>query len=102
MLLELQSVHGGYGKKEIIKGVDFHADHGDIVCLAGPNGCGKTTLFRLILGSLPLSDGHIFIDGYHFRRRICIYPRFQRGSETGGRWYIRHGIQKIREQSGST
>ena len=63
MLLELQSVHGGYGKKEIIKGVDFHADHGDIVCLAGPNGCGKTTLFRLILGSLPLSDGHIFIDG---------------------------------------
>lgn len=63
MLLELQNVHGGYGKKEIVKGVDCHADHGDILCLAGPNGCGKTTLFRLILGSLPLSDGHIFIDG---------------------------------------
>lgn len=63
MLLELQNVHGGYGKKEIVKGVDCHADHGDILCLAGPNGCGKTTLFRLILGSLPLSAGHIFIDG---------------------------------------
>lgn len=62
MLLELQNVHGGYGKKEIVKGVDCCADHGDILCLAGPNGCGKTTLFRLILGSLPLSDGHIFID----------------------------------------
>ena len=47
MLLELQSVHGGYGKKEIIKGVDFHADHEDIVCLAGPNGCGTVSYTHL-------------------------------------------------------
>ena len=63
MLLQLQNVSGGYGNKDVVKNVSCHAHEGEILCLAGPNGCGKTTLFRLILGSLPLSGGHIFIDG---------------------------------------
>lgn len=63
MLLQLQNVSGGYGNKDVVKNVSCHTHEGEILCLAGPNGCGKTTLFRLILGSLPLSGGHIFIDG---------------------------------------
>ena len=63
MLLQLQNVSGGYGKGDIVKNVSCEADEGDILCLAGPNGCGKTTLFRLIMGSIPLSGGRILIDG---------------------------------------
>ena len=63
MLLELEQVRGGYGNGDIVKGVTCGADHGDVLCLVGPNGCGKTTLFRLMLGSIPISGGFIRIDG---------------------------------------
>lgn len=63
MLLELEDVRGGYGSGDVVKGVSCSACAGEILCLVGPNGCGKTTLFRLMLGSLPLSGGKIQIDG---------------------------------------
>ena len=65
MLLEIQNVRGGYGNGDIVKGVSCSADHGDVLCLVGPNGCGKTTLFRLMLGSIPVSGGDIIIDGHN-------------------------------------
>ncbi len=63
MLLEMENVYGGYGHGDVVRGVSCHADAGDILCLVGPNGCGKTTLFRLMLGSIPVRQGAIRIDG---------------------------------------
>lgn len=62
MLLELENVYGGYNRGDIIRGVTCSAGKGEILCLLGPNGCGKTTLFRLILGTLPISAGKIKIE----------------------------------------
>ena len=63
MRLEVDDVCGGYGSGDVIRGVSCRADGGEILCLVGPNGCGKTTLFRLLLGALPLRRGEIRIDG---------------------------------------
>ena len=76
MLLEIENVFGGYGNGDILKGISCSADYGDVLCLLGPNGCGKTTLFRMILGSLPVSNGKIKIAGKNisdFTTNDCIY-----------------------------
>ncbi len=44
MLLEINQVYGGYGNGDIVKGISCSADLGDVLCLVGPNGCGKTTV----------------------------------------------------------
>ena len=70
MLLEIENVFGGYGNGDILKGISCSADYGDVLCLLGPNGCGKTTLFRMILGSLPVSNGKIKIAGKNIKESL--------------------------------
>lgn len=63
MLLEIKNLYGGYGKNDICKNINFNISSSEILCLLGPNGCGKSTLFKLILGLIKKSNGDIFIDG---------------------------------------
>lgn len=64
MLLDVKDLRGGYGGGDVVKGITFQAGKGEIVFLAGPNGCGKTTLLRLLLGRLPTSGGAVRLDGH--------------------------------------
>tara|TARA_B100001142_G_scaffold134331_1_gene135800 strand:+ start:2619 stop:3338 length:720 start_codon:yes stop_codon:yes gene_type:complete len=48
--LEVKNVKGGYGSVKIIHGIDIYVDEGEFVTIIGPNGCGKSTLIKIIFG----------------------------------------------------
>lgn len=62
-LLELHGVVAGYGKVEVLHGVDLAVPPGTITALLGPNGVGKTTTLRTISGTLKCRGGGIWFDG---------------------------------------
>ena len=61
--LTARNLSCGYHRKAILTGVDLEVCTGEVLCLLGPNGVGKTTLFRTLLGHLPPVSGHVEIDG---------------------------------------
>lgn len=69
MALELNDVHAGYGRIEILRGVSLQVPAGSVVALLGPNGVGKTTTLRAISGTLPVSSGSIRLDGKRIDNR---------------------------------
>lgn len=67
MKMEVRHVACGYGGRAIVKDVSLTISSGDLLCLLGPNGVGKTTLFKSILGLLPILSGSILLDGEDVR-----------------------------------
>lgn len=59
-VFELSNVTYQYDNKPIIKNLDLLINRGDKLALIGPNGCGKTTLIKLLLGQLKAQSGDIF------------------------------------------
>jgi iron complex transport system ATP-binding protein len=67
MEIELRDVSCGYAGKAVVEDVNLVVRSGDLLCLLGPNGVGKSTLFKSILGLQPLLSGSILIDGENIR-----------------------------------
>src|SRR5262245_13729506 len=63
MRLDVDDLAFGYPGKSVGRGVSFTLAGGDVLCLLGPNGGGKTTLFKTILRLLPLQHGRVAVDG---------------------------------------
>ena len=61
-LLEVTDLHAGYGRAEVLHGLNLRADKGSVVTVIGPNGAGKSTLLNALMGVLP-SRGGIAFDG---------------------------------------
>lgn len=62
-MLQVSDLHVYYGESHILRGVDMHVPHGEMVCLIGRNGVGKTTLLRSIMGILKPRVGNIYLEG---------------------------------------
>ncbi|WP_208560699.1 ABC transporter ATP-binding protein [Marinilactibacillus kalidii] len=61
-MLEVKDVHKKFGRKKVLNGVSFTAQKGDITCLLGINGVGKTTILNAIMNLTPIQKGSILID----------------------------------------
>ncbi|WP_202319780.1 heme ABC exporter ATP-binding protein CcmA [Archaeoglobus neptunius] len=62
-MIDVKNVSAGYGDGEVIHNVNFRIGRGEIYILLGPNGSGKTTIFRVVAGILPPTKGRVMIDG---------------------------------------
>ena len=62
-MLKIDDIHVSYGKVKALFGITLEAKPGEILCLLGRNGAGKTTVMKSIMGLLPLSQGTITLDG---------------------------------------
>ncbi len=61
-IISVSDLKKSYGRKEVLKGVSFSAQSGQIIGLLGPNGCGKTTLIKILTGLIKDYDGDVRID----------------------------------------
>ena len=65
VILNCQNLYKHFGKKEILKGISFEICSGDILGFIGPNGSGKTTTIKLILGLQSIDNGSVEINGFN-------------------------------------
>ncbi|MBQ0005622.1 MAG: ABC transporter ATP-binding protein [Clostridiales bacterium] len=76
---EVQNLTAGYGNNTVLENISFETQRGELVGVIGPNGCGKTTLYKAICNSLP-HEGGCYIDGIELENlsprelaRLCAY-----------------------------
>lgn len=62
-MLNVNNLHVSYGQSEALHGITFNANRNETVAIMGRNGMGKTTLFKSLIGVLPLKSGTITVDG---------------------------------------
>jgi len=61
-LLEVSDLHAGYGRAEVLTGLNLKLDKGQVITVIGPNGAGKSTTLNALMGVLP-SRGRVRFDG---------------------------------------
>ena len=83
-LLEACGVVAGYGETEILHGVSITVDEGEVVTIIGPNGCGKSTLMKAIVGLVRVRTGSVTFRGQEIsssppetivRTGLCYVPQ---------------------------
>ena len=82
-VLDVKGLRAGYGRTEVLHGIDLRVPAGSVVAVLGANGAGKSTLLNTIMGIIPARSGTIVFDGRriehlpgHARARsgICLIP----------------------------
>ena len=61
--IDIQDLHKYFGDNQVLKGIDFHVDNGDVVCVIGPSGSGKSTLLRCVNLLEQPTSGRIVVEG---------------------------------------
>lgn len=77
-VLRVSSLYKNFGKKKVVRGVDFSMTTGEVLGLLGPNGAGKTTSFYMIVGFYRPTVGEVFLDDTCITR-LPMYKRARMG-----------------------
>ena len=76
--LTVKDLHKSFGRKNVVKGVDFSMQTGEVLGLLGPNGAGKTTTFYMIVGFYKPTAGDIFLNNQQITK-LPMYKRARLG-----------------------
>ena len=87
MRLEVEDIHVAYGHTAVLFGVSLEVGDGELVCLMGRNGVGKTTLLNAVMGVMPVRSGRVLVDGVD----VTAQPTWRRS--LGGVGYVPQGHQ---------
>lgn len=106
-MIDVLTLHKNFGRLRALDNVSLKLGKGECVALIGPNGCGKTTLIKSILGMVIPDSGQILFDGknikgsYEYRNRIGYMPQIGRYPENMSIGQVISMIREIRHsQSG--
>ena len=81
--LQLQDLRAGYGKMEILHGIDLAVGKGQSLCLIGPNGAGKSTILHAIFGFCTVFSGQILTARNGTKRDVASLSSSQKLKEAG-------------------
>ena len=76
--LIVKDLHKNFGKKQVVRGIDFSIEVGEVLGLLGPNGAGKTTSFYMIVGFYKPTIGNVFINDTNITK-LPMYKRARLG-----------------------
>ncbi len=62
-LLRFEDVHQSYGEEQVLRGIDFEMERGDVEVVIGPSGSGKSTMLRCVNRLTEIDSGTIYLDG---------------------------------------
>ncbi|MBX3649598.1 MAG: ATP-binding cassette domain-containing protein, partial [Rhodocyclaceae bacterium] len=68
LTLVVDQINAYYGESHILRNVSFTIEPGEVVCLMGRNGMGKTTTLKTLTGLLPARSGTIWFNGVEITR----------------------------------
>ncbi|GAA4932364.1 amino acid ABC transporter ATP-binding protein [Nonomuraea thailandensis] len=63
-IVRAEGIRHAYGRTEVLKGIDFQVEAGEVVCMIGPSGSGKSTLLRCVNHLERISSGRLWVDGH--------------------------------------
>jgi len=92
-ILEVRGLEKWYGRRQVVNGVDYDVERGEVVGLLGPNGAGKTTSFRMTIGLIDSDGGKVKFDG----RDVTRLPMYQRAG--AGMGYLAQDTSVFRQLS---
>ncbi|HPW98481.1 MAG TPA: ABC transporter ATP-binding protein [Flavobacterium sp.] len=104
-MITIQNINKRFGKLEVLKNVNLTCNKGECIALIGPNGCGKTTLIKAILGMVLPDNGTIKFNEqnikneYLYRNKIGYMPQIGRYPDTMTIGNIIEMIKKIRNSN---